>query len=232
MRLLLVEDDHSLAGSLIRGLRERAFIVDHAEDGEVALYKADVNSYDAIILDVNLPRRDGFAVCRELRGGNSVVRIIMLTARAALGDRVEGLDSGADDYLVKPFELAELVARLRALLRRTGERLESDVLVIDDLEVDLRAQRARRSGETIDLTTKEFVLLAYLARNAGKVVGRSAISEHVWDENHDPSSNLIEVYVNRLRKKVDRPENVALIHTRRGAGYFLGSVEPQGTVAH
>ncbi len=229
MRLLLVEDDDALARSLVRGLSEHAFIVDRAADGDEALYKADVNSYDAIILDVNLPRLDGFAVCRELRRSDSAVRIIMLTARVALDDRVEGLDSGADDYLVKPFEFDELLARLRALLRRTGERFERDVLVVDDLEVDLRAQRAKRGGHAIDLTTKEFVLLAFLARNAGTVVDRSAISEHVWDENHDPSSNLIEVYVNRLRKKVDRAGSIALLHTRRGAGYMLGVETPPDT---
>ena len=222
MRLLLVEDDQDLASLLARGLRERAFAVDVATDGEQAVYLAAVNPYDGIILDVALPKRDGFAVCAELRRRRMVVPILMLTARDGVGDRVRGLDLGADDYLTKPFELDELLARIRALLRR-GPALAPTVIAVGDLEVDTRAQVARRAGALLPLTTKEFALLAFLARNANRVVGRAEISDHVWDDNYDPFSNLIESYINRLRRKVDVAGAPPLIQTRRGAGYMLSA---------
>jgi two-component system copper resistance phosphate regulon response regulator CusR len=227
MRFLLVEDDAALAKSLARGLREHAYAVDVAGDGEDALYQASISPYDAIILDVNLPKVDGLTVCRTLRQRGSPVRILMLTARGRMEDRVQGLDSGADDYLAKPFELEELLARLRALLRRRGEQVDAANYRLDDLEIDFPAQRVRRGGATVALTTKEFTLLAYLARNAGRIVGRTELTEHVWDDNHDPSTNAVEVYINRLRKKIDRT-GIPLIQTRRGAGYYLGttSVSP------
>jgi two-component system copper resistance phosphate regulon response regulator CusR len=221
MRFLLVEDDLALARSLARGLREHAYVVDVVGDGEAALYQASINPYDAIILDLNLPKVDGLTVCRTLRRDGSAVRILMLTARGRTEDRIQGLDSGADDYLAKPFELEELLARLRALLRRRGEHLDAARYQLDDLEIDFPAQRVTRAGAVVDLTTKEFVLLAYLARQAGKVIGRAELTEHVWDENHDPASNAVEVYINRLRKKVDGHGRAPLIHTRRGAGYYL-----------
>jgi len=224
MRLLLVEDDPGLSATLARGLREQAYAVDVATDGETALYLAATSPYDALVLDVNLPERDGISVCRELRRRGSPVRILMLTARGRMGDRVEGLDSGADDYLPKPFDFEELVARLRALLRRRGEQVDAPRLVVDDLEIDVATQRVTRAGTPVELTTKEFTLLAYLARQAGKVVGRAELTEHVWDENHDPASNTLEVYINRLRRKIDRPGTASLIHTRRGAGYSLGAI--------
>lgn len=228
MRFLLVEDDAALSTSLARGLRERAYAVDVAGDGEEGLYQASISPYDAIILDLNLPKLDGLTLCRLLRRQGSAVRILMLTARARMEDRVQGLDAGADDYLSKPFELEELLARLRALLRRRGEQVDQPRYVLADLEIDVRAQRVARGGVPIPLTTKEFTLLAYLARNAGKVIGRTELTEHVWDENHDPASNAIEVYINRLRKKIDANGSAPVIHTRRGAGYYLGLSSPNG----
>ena len=230
MRFLLVEDDLTLSAALARGLRENAAVVDVCADGEEALYQASINPYDAIILDVNLPKVDGLTVCRTLRDQGSAVRILMLTARGRTEDRVRGLDSGADDYLAKPFELDELLARLRALLRRRGEQVDAARYQLADLEIDFAAQRVSRAGAPVELTTKEFVLLAYLARNAGRVIGRAELTEHVWDENHDPSTNALEVYINRLRKKLDAGHAVPLIQTRRGAGYYLaaGTSAPEG----
>ncbi|MBK8648890.1 MAG: response regulator transcription factor [Gemmatimonadetes bacterium] len=220
MRLLLVEDDPN-SQTLSRGLREQAYAVDVAPDGDEALYQASISPYDAIILDVNLPKRDGLAVCRALRERGSAVRILMLTARGGTLDRVQGLDSGADDYLAKPFEFEELLARLRALLRRHGSVVDGDVFALDDLRIDFRAQTVQRGGAAVELTTKEFTLLSYLARHAGRVITRAELTEHVWDENHDPASNAVEVYINRLRKKLDRPGCTPLINNRRGAGYVL-----------
>ncbi len=220
MRLLLVEDDPVIASSLAKGLREQAYAVDVVADGEAAVREAAVVPYDAVILDVMLPKRDGFAVCRELRRRGLSTPVLMLTARDAVADRIAGLDIGADDYLTKPFEFGELLARLRALLRR-GPALASPVLRVADLELDTRAQRATRAGAPVALTTKEYALLEFLARNAGRVVGRAEISDHVWDDHYDPVSTLIESYINRVRRKIDVPGLPPLIHTRRGAGYVL-----------
>jgi two-component system copper resistance phosphate regulon response regulator CusR len=226
MRILLVEDDAVIASSLSKGLREEAYAVDVATDGDAAVYQAAVNPYDAIVLDVMLPKRDGFAVCRELRRRGLTTPVLMLTARDAVNDRIAGLDTGADDYLTKPFELGELLARLRALLRR-GPALAPAVLRIADLELDTHAHRATRAGRDVPLTTREYALLEFLARNAGRVVGRAEISDHVWDDNYDPVSNLIESYINRLRKKLDASGLPPLIHTRRGAGYVLEAPPPE-----
>jgi two-component system copper resistance phosphate regulon response regulator CusR len=225
VRILLVEDDATLALFVAKGLRENAYAVDVAGDGEAAVYQAAVNNYDAIVLDGMLPKLDGFAVCREIRRRGFTVPVLMLTARDAVADRVSGLDAGADDYLVKPFDFSELLARLRALLRR-GPALASPILRVADLELDTRAQRAQRSGRPVPLTTKEYALLEFLVRQAGRVVGRAEISDHVWDDNYDPASNLIESYINRLRRKLDEAGGPPLIHTRRGAGYVLAPVEP------
>jgi DNA-binding response OmpR family regulator len=222
MRILLVEDDSRIAGFVAKGLREQAYAVDVATNGNDALYQASVNAYDLAILDVMIPAPDGFEVCRRLRESGLRLPILMLTARDATDDRVHGLNTGADDYLTKPFEFRELLARLRALLRRSGE-LRPDRIAIDDLVLDSATQTAARAGKQIPLTTKEYALLEYLARNAGRVVGREEISEHVWDETFDPFTNTIEVYVNRLRRKIDEHAAKPLIHTRRGAGYILGS---------
>ena len=216
-----------IASNLAKGLREQAYAVDVATDGDAAVYQAAVNPYDAIVLDVMLPKRDGFAVCREIRRRGLTTPVLMLTARDAVRDRIEGLDTGADDYLMKPFEFGELLARLRALLRR-GPVLAPAVLRVADLELDTHTQRATRAGRVVALTTREYALLEFLARNAGRVVGRAEISDHVWDDNYDPLSNLIESYINRLRKKLDAPGLPPLIHTRRGAGYSLGESPPGG----
>jgi DNA-binding response OmpR family regulator len=224
MRLLLVEDDPRIARFVAKGLREHAYAVDVATAGDEALYQAEINTYDLVILDVMLPGRDGFQVCRELRKAGRRMPILMLTARDAVEDRVTGLDHGADDYLTKPFEFRELLARLRALLRRSGE-LRPAQIVVGDLVLDTAAQTATRGGRKISLTAKEYALLEFLARNAGRVVGREEIAEHVWDETFDPFSNLIEVYVNRVRGKIDAGCTKPLLHTRRGAGYALGSAE-------
>jgi DNA-binding response OmpR family regulator len=221
VRLLLVEDEPDAARILARGLREQAYAVDVAADGEAACYQATVADYDAIILDVMLPGKDGFEVCRQLREQGLAVPVLMLTARDAVDDRVAGLDGGADDYLKKPFDFRELLARLRALLRRGARPPLPDRLVVGDVEVDTRARRVFRTGREVALTAREYALLECLARRAGAVVGRAEISEHVWDESYDPLSNVIDVYVQRLRRKLDVRGRASLIRTRRGEGYQL-----------
>src|ERR1700731_847616 len=221
MRLLLVEDDARIARFVAKGLREQAYAVDVANTGDDALYQAAINTYDLVILDVMLPGRDGFEVCGELRKSGQRMPILMLTARDAVEDRITGLDRGADDYLTKPFEFRELLARLRALLRRSGE-LRPPRIMVGDLVLDTSAQTVTRAGRGIPLTAKEYALLEFLARNAGRVVGRAEIAEHVWDESFDPFSNLIEVYAPRRRRKIDAEGSKPLLHTRRGAGYFFG----------
>lgn len=223
MRILLVEDDRRIARFVAKGLREQAYAVDVVDDGDVAIYKLSINDYDAVILDVMIPGRDGFEVCRELRSAGMAVPVIMLTARDTVQDRITGLDSGADDYLIKPFAVTELLARLRALLRRALSVRPAKISVAD-LVLDTGAQRATRSGRALSLTTKEYALLEYLARETGRVVSRAEIAEHVWDENFDPMTNLIDVHINRLRRKVDNDFPVRLIHTRRGVGYLLASL--------
>ena len=223
MRILLVEDEPSAATMLAKGLREEAYAVDIAADGETALAQAFVNDYDLLILDVVLPGKDGFSVCRELRANGSTVPVLMLTARDAVEDRVEGLDSGADDYLPKPFDLDELLARVRALLRRKPA-LYPEIITVGNLSVDTRARQVARAGQAIEVTTKEYALLEYLARRAGEVVSRADISEHVWDESYDPFSKVIEVFIQRLRRKVDGGQTLKLIHTRRGEGYMLSTM--------
>ncbi len=217
-----MEDEPQAAALLAKGLREQSYAVDIAGDGDTALEQAAVNDYDLIILDVLLPGLNGLDVCRAVREGGAQVPILMLTARGGLDERVEGLDAGADDYLPKPYHFPELLARVRALLRR-GPALETSVLVVDDLTIDTRARRVERGGRAIQLTAKEYAFLEYLARRQGEVVGRADIAEHVWDDTFDPLSNLIEVYIQRLRRKVDDGHAVPLIHTRRGAGYILGA---------
>ena len=223
MRILVVEDEPAAATVLAKGLREHAYAVDVANDGDAALEQAAINQYDLLIVDVLLPGIDGFEVCRRLRADGASVPVLMLTALGRLDDRVEGLDSGADDYLPKPYHFKELLARVRALLRR-GPALASAVLSVRDLAIDTRARRVERAGRLIQLTTKEYSLLEYLAKRQGEVVGRADIAEHVWDNSFDPMSNLIEVYIQRLRRKVDDGNDVKLIHTRRGAGYTLDAV--------
>jgi DNA-binding response OmpR family regulator len=225
MRILLVEDDRRIARFVAKGLREQAYAVDVVNDGDEAGYKLSINDYDAVILDVMIPGRDGFQVCRDLRSAGMAVPVIMLTARDTVQDRITGLDSGADDYLTKPFAVTELLARLRALLRR-GHIVRPATISIADLALDTGAQRATRGGRALALTTKEYALLEYLARESGRVVSRAEIAEHVWDENFDPLTNLIDVHINRLRRKVDNGFPSKLIHTRRGAGYMLAALDP------
>src|ERR1043166_8389887 len=202
MRVLVVEDDPDMARFIIRGLREQAYAVDGVDAGAKAVEHAMTTPYDAIVLDVMIPAPDGLEVCRALRRQGISTPILMLTARDAIRDRVEGLDAGADDYLVKPFEFAELLARLRALLRRGGAR-QYPVIEIADLRIDTRSHRVTRGGAELPLTTKEYALLEYLGANAGRVVGRQEIAEHVWDEEFDAFSNLIEGCGGGRRRIVD-----------------------------
>jgi two-component system, OmpR family, copper resistance phosphate regulon response regulator CusR len=220
MRVLLIEDEPRMANVIAKGLREHSYAVDVAHDGDAGLYQTSINDYDIIILDVLLPQRDGFEICRELRRRGNSTPVLMLTARAAVDDRLTGFDAGADDYLTKPFSFRELLARIRALLRRDSN-LRPDVLEIGDLVVDSASHRVSRANRDIQLTAKEYALLEYLARRAGQLVSRSEIAAHVWDDSFDPFSNTIEVYINRLRRKVDDNHSVKLLHTRRGEGYIL-----------
>jgi two-component system copper resistance phosphate regulon response regulator CusR len=224
MKLLVVEDERKTAAYLKRGLDENGFIVDVADNGEDGAHLALTRLYDLIILDVLLPGRDGWSIVAELRRRAIATPVLFLTARDAVGDRVKGLELGADDYLVKPFAFSELVARIRSLLRR-GPARQSPVLKLADLELDLNRYRATRAGQTLDLTPKEFQLLSLLLRRNGEVLSRTLIAEQVWDINFEGDSNVVEVHMRRLRAKVDEPFAAKLIHTVRGVGYVL---EPRG----
>jgi DNA-binding response OmpR family regulator len=227
MRILLVEDDEGISSFILKGLREAAFAVDLSADGNDALYQTSVNDYDLMILDVMIPGKDGFEVCRQVRSRGLEFPVLMLTARDAVKDRIEGLDSGADDYLVKPFAFGELMARIRALLRRKARPLADDTLKVADLKIDTKAQRVWRDGTEIRLTTKEYSVLEYFVRNAGRVIGREELSEHCWDETFDPFTNTIEVFIARLRKKIDKDADRPLLRTRWGAGYILQAEETE-----
>ena len=216
MRVLLVEDEPDAARMLAKGLREHAYAVDVAPDGMDVGFRVAITDYDAVVLDVMLPGKNGFDVCRELREAGATVPVLMLTARDAIGARITGLDSGADDYLTKPFDFGELLARLRALIRR-GERPPLPGALV----VDTRARQVTKGGREILLTTREYALFEFLARRSGEVLGRAEIAEHVWDESYDPMSNVIDVYVQRLRRKLDSKDAESIIKTRRGEGYAL-----------
>lgn len=220
MRVLVIEDEARVRSFVERGLREAGYAVDGAADGEEGRGLALIHHYDAIVLDLMLPRLDGLQVLQALREAGRTTPVLILSARDEVDDRVGGLDAGADDYLPKPFAFAELLARLRVLLRRGAEPVT--VIEVEDLSIDLLKRTVRRDGRKIDLTPKEFALLEYLARHAGEVVTRTMISEHVWDMNFDSFSNVIDVYIRYLRRKVDEPFDRRLIHTRRGIGYLLG----------
>jgi DNA-binding response OmpR family regulator len=224
MRVLLVEDEPNAARVLAKGLREQTYAVDLAADGEAALFQIATADYDAVILDVMLPVKDGLAVCRSVRASGCAVPILMLTARDSVDARIQGLDCGADDYLVKPFDFGELLARLRALIRRGRQPLLPESLVVGALTIDIRSRRVRVRGRDVALTAKEYALLEYLVRRAGDVVTRSEIAEHVWDEHYDPLSNVVDVYVQRLRRKLDQPGSESLITTRRGEGYQVAPI--------
>lgn len=225
MRLLLVEDDARMAATAAQFLRNAGFAVDVAPDGESALREAALTPYDTVVLDLGLPDIDGTEVCRRLRAARVSARILMATARDAVEDRIAGLDIGADDYIVKPYALGELVARLRALMRRPAASLPA-VLRAGDLTLDTATRVARRGDREIPLTTKEFAVLELLMRHPGVVLTRERISAHAWDDNYDPLSNVIDVYVGRLRRKIDHPGDAPLVETVRGAGYRLAS--PRG----
>jgi two-component system, OmpR family, copper resistance phosphate regulon response regulator CusR len=220
MRILLIEDNHRLSQSLKLSLIEEGYAVDAAYDGVEGEEMALLTPYDAIILDVMLPRKDGLDVCRDLRDQRLRTPILILTARDAVEDRVEGLDSGADDYLVKPFAIDELRARLRALLRRESSE-RGAVLKIGDLVLDPAQHRVERAGQSIGLTSKEYALLEYLMRNANRLISREMAEAHVWSYDYAGASNVVDVYIRRLRRKVDDPFEVKLLETVRGAGYRL-----------
>ena len=222
MRILLAEDDTALAGFVRKGLEAESYAVDVSADGEQARALATELQYDLIVLDLNLPRLDGVSILKEVRTKKPTLPILILTARGKIDDRVQCLDNGADDYLVKPFSFSELSARIRALLRRS--RLPSlSLLTVEDLELDRVERRVTRGSRAIDLTTKEFALLEYLMRNAGRRVTRAMIIEHVWNLSFDTSTNLVDVYINYLRRKIDDGFEKKLIHTIRGVGYELNS---------
>jgi heavy metal response regulator len=220
MRILIAEDDAALAGFVRRGLEAEHYAVDVSADGEQARALASELDYDLIVLDLNLPRLDGVAILKQVRSKKTNVPILILTARGKVEDRVQCLDTGADDYLVKPFSFSELLARIRALLRRSRLPSES-VLTVEDLKLDRVERRVTRGSRAIDLTSKEFALLEYLMRNAGRRVTRAMIIEHVWNLSFDSSTNLVDVYINYLRSKVDDGAPQKLIHTIRGVGYEL-----------
>jgi len=223
MRILLVEDEPHAARMLAKGLREQTYAVDVALDGRKVLELVSISDYDAVILDVMLPFVDGLEVCQRLRSMGSQVPVLMLTARDSIDARIAGLDSGADDYLTKPFDVGELYARLRALIRR-GVRPPLPVrMTAGPLEIDTRSHSVTCRGQLVSLTKREYALLEYLVRRAGEVVGRAEISEHVWDGSYDPMSNVIDVFIQRLRRKIDRPADDSIIQTRRGEGYILTS---------
>lgn len=224
MRLLVIEDEPKVARFLERGLKQQSYAVDVAFDGNEGLQLAGENPYDLIVLDVMLPGIDGFTVLRELRRRDRFHRVLMLTARDGIADRVRGLDQGADDYLVKPFDLDEFLARVRALLRRGGVEAPL-VLKCHDLELDPRTRKVRRSGKQIDLTAKPFAILELMLRRSGEVVTRAELAEHVWDRFFDPFSNVIDVTLHQLRDKVDRHHSERLIHTVRGVGYVVRGSE-------
>jgi DNA-binding response OmpR family regulator len=220
MRLLIVEDDKKVGGFLERGLKEENYAVDVCRSGDEALYLAQLNPYDVIILDIMLPGKDGLVVCRELRDKEVLTPIIMLTAKDTLDDKIAGLNEGADDYLTKPFSFEELLARIRALLRR-GQEYKGKVLRVGDLELDPQRRLVTRGGERIELTGKEYALLEYLMRNRGRVLSQSMILERVWGMDYEGGSNVVNVFVNHLRQKIDRDAAVKLIKTVRGQGFRI-----------
>jgi heavy metal response regulator len=228
MRILVVEDEKKVASFIRKGLMEELYVVDVAHDGDEGLRMARETDYDAVILDIMLPKRDGFSVVKELRASGSTSPVLMLTARGTMQDRVTGLDLGADDYLPKPFHFEELAARVRSLLRRSGVE-KSTTLTCGDLSLDTVTHRAYRATREIALTTKEYSLLEYLMRNKDRVLSRSLITQHVWSYSFDTESNIIDVYVKRLRKKLNDESEQKLIRSVRGVGYIMR--EPDDTAA-
>jgi two-component system, OmpR family, response regulator len=221
MRALLVEDDDTIAGFVERGLREAGFAVDRFADGDSGLDAAVTNPYDVAVVDVMLPKRDGFSLIEELRKRSISTPVLILSAKRSVDDRVRGLQAGGDDYLTKPFAFAELLARVQALVRRASRTPEPTTLKVDDLVLDLLSRRVTRGDVVIDLRPREFALLEYLMRNAGKVISKTMILSHVWDYSFDPQTNIVDVLVSRLREKIDRRFDKKLLHTVRGVGYVV-----------
>lgn len=221
MRILVVEDELKVASFIQRGLKEKGYAVDVLHNGDDGLFQAQNVEYDLIILDIMLPGKDGIFICRQLRKKHITTPILMLTARDDVEDKVSGLDAGADDYLTKPFQFAEFLARVRALMRRQASSTKSPILKVDDLELNQVTRKVSRDGKEINLSNMEYALLEYLMINANTVVTRTMISEHVWNDDYDTFSNVINVYINYLRKKIDAPHPKKLIHSIRGTGYIL-----------
>jgi len=222
MKILLVEDDERTAFFIKKGLKQAGFVVDHVSDGEDALHRALHEFYDAVIMDIMLPRMDGLTIIDEMRKTKVLTPVIVLSAKNSLNDRIKGLQAGGDDYLVKPFAFSELLARIHALIRRANAVPEPTSLKVEDLSMDIISRKVFRSGSQIELQPREFALLEYLMRNVGKVISKTMIMKHVWNYNFDPQTNIVEVSICRLREKVDRSFDHGLIHTIRGIGYVLG----------
>lgn len=224
MKILLVEDEQEIADFVRDGLGEQGFAVDHCDNGEDALARATSQSYDAIVLDIMLPGRDGLSVLKQLRADQNNVPVVIITARGETEERIEGLNLGADDYLPKPFYMDELIARLRAVWRRSaGDAASAGLLSVADLSANLLDREVKRGEEAIDMTPKEFSLLVYLMRSPGRVLTRTQILEQVWDYHFNPGTNLVDVYIRRLRNKIDTEGKLPLIHTLRGIGYKLAA---------
>ncbi len=221
MRLLVVEDDKKLASYVVKGFQEAGFAVDHCADGEEAFVMATGNEYDAAVVDIMLPKLDGLSLVHELRQQHSLVPVLILSAKASVDDRVKGLQAGGDDYLTKPFAFAELLARVQALVRRGSRESQPSMLRVGDLTLDLLSRKVTRGGKKIELQAREFALLEYLMRNAGRVVTKTMILNHVWDYSFDPQTNVVDVLVCRVRNKVDKNFEPKLIRTMRGMGYVL-----------
>lgn len=223
MRVLIIEDEHRLSNVIKKGLVEDGFAVDQAFDGEEGLFLAESESYDLIILDLTLPKIDGIKVCSQLRKKNIKTPIIMLTARITMEDKIKGLDIGADDYMTKPFSFLELRSRIHALIRRSKQHASSE-LSVADMKIDLLKHTVKRAGKAIQLTTKEFAILEFLMHHKDEVISRTMILEHVWDYNFDGMSNIVDVFIATLRKKIDNGHKKKLIHTIHGAGYKLSNL--------
>lgn len=224
MRLLVVEDDDKIASFVVNGLKQSGFAVDRCVDGEDGLVYARSTPYDAAIIDIMLPKLDGLTLVQKMRREGNRTPVIILSAKATVDDRIKGLQAGGDDYLTKPFSFSELVARVQALIRRSTQSTEPTRLTVGDLTLDLLSREVKRAGQSIDLQTREFALLEYLMRNAGRVVTKTMILEHVWDYSFDPQTNVVDVLVHRLRSKVDKDFSRKIIHTIRSVGYVLKAV--------
>jgi len=221
MRVLLIEDDLKIASFVVKGLNESGFAVDHVAGGEDGLHMAISESYDAAVIDIMLPKLDGLTIIERMRSKNVHTPVIILSAKRSVDDRVNGLEKGGDDYLTKPFAFSELLARLQALIRRSSGVTEPTRLILGDLSINLLTREVKRSNRNIELQPREFALLEYLMRNAGRIVSKTMIMKHVWNYNFDPQTNVVETRMSRLRDKIDRPFEKKMIHTFRGAGYVI-----------